>query len=345
MFEDFSESGADLDFESENGAFDNDFNILGPDGLTDLLEPDEYVEVDVSEGGDGWSVGSPDDSKHWEYQSTPFTCAVEAQRGIIEAYTGQEISEAQLVYDATSMGHLSDQGMSAADIGSLLEHYGVPCHQVENAQISDIVSELAAGHRVIIGVDSGELWGEESGLSDFYEQAADHAIWVTAVRDDGDGNITVVVNDSGDPEGAGREYPLDTFVDAWEDSGGFYVATDGPPENLSAQAEGFDSEAGMFCSLKDALVEQGVALAPALNTEEGVSALDSSVDVISEGVTTGVSNFVKTLVTTGSLEVAGAVGIASGLNAAGQVFVEECHSDNFMENLTEVGRDLMFEIL
>jgi hypothetical protein len=343
MIEDFSDT--DMSLENGDGSFADSYDALGPDGLTDLFEPDGTDIINVFEEGAGWAVGSTDDAKHWELQSTPFTCAVEAQRGIIETYTGQEISEAQLVYDATSMGHLSDQGMSPADIGSLLEHYGVPCHQVENAQIGDIVSELAAGHKVIIGVDSGELWGEESPMSDFYEQAPDHAIWVTAVRDDGDGNVTVVVNDSGDPDGAGKEYPLDTFVDAWEDSGGFYVATDSPPENLSAQVEGFDPETGMFSSLKDALIEKGVELASPLNTEAGTSALDSTVDIVGDGITTGVSSFVKTLFATGSLEVAGAVGIASGLNAAHQVFVEECQSDNFMENLSEVGRELMFEIL
>lgn len=37
----------------------------------------------------------------------------------------------------------------------------------------------------------------------------------------------VIINDSGHPDGAGAAYPLDQFMDAWENSGFYYTATDG----------------------------------------------------------------------------------------------------------------------
>lgn len=52
-------------------------------------------------------VGTPEtDSRFWQPQTTQFTCAVMAQRGIIEAFTGENVSEAQRVYDATILGWL-----------------------------------------------------------------------------------------------------------------------------------------------------------------------------------------------------------------------------------------------
>jgi hypothetical protein len=54
------------------------------------------------------------------------------------------------------------------------------------------------------------------------------------------------INDSGSPDGAGKEYALSRFVDAWEDSGFFYVSTDHPPANLQQLASGFDPEEGVF---------------------------------------------------------------------------------------------------
>lgn len=194
-------------------------------------------------------IGSPDlDTGFWQEQTTAFTCAVEAQRGIIEAF-GEPISEATLVYEATANGWLTDNGMSMADIGALLQSHGIDCHQSIDATVSDLMTELAQGHKVIVGVDSGELWETDAFWSDFFVQAADHAIWVTGVKHYENGETTVVINDSGEPNGAGKEYPISQFTDAWQDSGFFYVATDDAPMNLAAQYSGFDEQQGAFPEL------------------------------------------------------------------------------------------------
>lgn len=196
-------------------------------------------------------VGTPDiDQGYWEPQTTNFTCAVEAQRGIIEEFTGQHVSEAQLTYEATANGWLSDHGMSPADAGNLLELHGIDCHSRNGATVEDLMAELAQGHKVIVGVDSGELWRNDFPLEDFFHQSADHAIWVTGVDMTDPAHAKVIVNDSGDPSGGGKAYDLQTFANAWQDSGFFYVATDGtPPDMTLAAGQGFDTASGVFPEL------------------------------------------------------------------------------------------------
>jgi len=72
------------------------------------------------------SIGTPDAyTQFWQPQTTGFTSAVVAQRGIVEAFTGEDISEAQLVYEATTNGWLTDAGMSPMDAGNLLELHSI----------------------------------------------------------------------------------------------------------------------------------------------------------------------------------------------------------------------------
>ncbi len=178
-------------------------------------------------------IGTPNaDTAHWQQQDTDFTCAVQAQRGIIEQFTGEPISESQLVYEATANGWLTDRGMSPDDVGNLLELHGIPCHANHDASVQDLLGELAEGRKVIVGVDSGELWNGEP-IEDFFHRSADHAIWVTGVDFTDPNNPQVIINDSGDPNGAGKQYSLNDFMDAWEDSGFNYVATDFAPNGIT----------------------------------------------------------------------------------------------------------------
>lgn len=175
-------------------------------------------------------IGTPqEDACLWQQQTTPFTCAVVAQRGIIEAFTGETLSEAQLVYEATANGWLTDGGMSPLDASQLLELHGISCHIQTGATVEQLLAELTQGHKVIAGVDAGELWRQDSPLEDSFCQVTDHAIWVTGVDMSNPTHPQIFVNDSGDPAGAGKAYDLTNFVDAWQDSGFFYVATDHAP--------------------------------------------------------------------------------------------------------------------
>jgi hypothetical protein len=184
-------------------------------------------------------LGDPDGSGHIA-QSTAFTCAVVSQQmilndfGILNPDTGEPFSEAQLVYDATIHGWLNE-GTHPDDMGNLLEYHGVPCHK--GSGLENMIKELARGRKIIVGVDANELWNQDNKLlNDFQDafigESANHAIVVKGIKHDEYGAPVIVVNDPGMPDGAGVEYSLDVFHDAFKDSGCYYVATNNAPPGL-----------------------------------------------------------------------------------------------------------------
>lgn len=201
-------------------------------------------------------LGDPDGSGHFQ-QSTGFTCAVVAQQmilndfGVIDPATGMCPSETQLTYVAAVNGWLNE-GTSPADMGRLLEYYGVDCHHGQSTE--SMVEELAKGHKVIVAVDSVELWEKDNAfINDLKDalggEAANHAIVVKGIKFDEDGEPIVVVNDPGLPDGAGMEYSLDTFVSAFADGGFHYVATDTASpilENDTVFGLNFNNDAGIY---------------------------------------------------------------------------------------------------
>lgn len=196
--------------------------------------------------------GTPEiDAQHYDHQDLPFDCAVDAQRGIIEEFIGRHVSETEAVYVSVAHGWLSPGGTAPEDVGKLLDVYGIPNHRVDGASIENLALELYQGHKIIVGVSSGDLWDQgplNNAMHELLEalglkSGADHAIWVTGIDSSDPNNIKVIVNDSGDPEGAGKAYPLDKFLDAWEDGDFFYVATDVAPPG---QMIGFDYRLGHY---------------------------------------------------------------------------------------------------
>jgi uncharacterized protein YvpB len=182
----------------------------------------------------GGIVGTPDqDAETWHHQGTDFTCAVVSQQMILQQF-GIDVSEAQLVYDAVTNGWLTDAGTSIADLGRLLEHYGVDTHQGAGAGIESLMSELVQGHAVIVAVDADDMWNPGSLFRDLFgEDGADHAVVVTGLDLSDPDHPQVYINDPGDPNGAGKAYPLEQFLAAWSDSGNTYVATDDIPPGLA----------------------------------------------------------------------------------------------------------------
>jgi hypothetical protein len=187
-------------------------------------------------------IGDPDyQTDHWELQQLPDNCAVVAQTGILTQF-GIDITQADATYIALENGWYEPGfGTSADDLGKILEASGVSVHHVDNASIFDLATELQEGHRVLVGVNSSELW-QQGPEADFWNwviekfgfdkpqfDPADHAICVTGIDTSDPKNPEVIINDPGHPDGAGARYPLDRFVDAWENSGFHYVATDHSP--------------------------------------------------------------------------------------------------------------------
>jgi hypothetical protein len=168
--------------------------------------------------------------------------------GVVDQATGMPISEAQLVSEAWGHGWLTQNGTQPEDMGQLLEYHGISTHSGNG--IEDLMHELAEGHKVIVGVDSGELWETDGIFEDIlHGEQADHVIVVKGIKLNEEGNPVVVVNDPGDILGAGREYPIDDFMNAFEDGGCRYIATDNAPPDFDPLEVSFSKE--LFPSYKN----------------------------------------------------------------------------------------------
>jgi hypothetical protein len=199
-------------------------------------------ESPAHQHADPLHVGSTD-GDGFTHQTTGFTCAVVSQQMILHQFhlndpqTGEPISEARLVYDATAHGWLSDHGTSFADVGKLLDHYGVANH--EGHDWPHLVRDLASGHQVVMGVNADRLWHDHGPYSDFvnlFGNHPNHAIVIKGLKVDDHGHVVVVINDPGQADGAGVEYPLEHFQSAIESAHLQYVATDHAPPDWAPAA-------------------------------------------------------------------------------------------------------------
>lgn len=193
-------------------------------------------------------IGTPESFNH-EVQIAPDNCAVEAERAIINQFIDDPLTQEEAMYISHSNGwYQPGFGTAMGDVGNIMDSYGIPNHSISNATIQDLAAELRQGHGVIVGVDSEELWdtgilaefkqwlSENLGF-DFGDDGANHAVVVTGINVTDPENPTVILNDSGDPNGAGKEYPMDKFIAAWEDSDFHYTATDNPLPDKNIQGD------------------------------------------------------------------------------------------------------------
>lgn len=157
------------------------------------------------------------------------TCAIKSQQLILQDF-GINMTETQLRDEAIANGWYNG-GTSPADVGKLLELHGVGVSQYDHANIFNLVNELAQGHKVIVGVDSGELWEDNMWDKLFEDGAADHALIVSGVDTSDPNNVKVILTDPGTGD-LMKEYPMDQFVDAWQDSECFMMATNDVTPNV-----------------------------------------------------------------------------------------------------------------
>jgi hypothetical protein len=186
-------------------------------------------------------------------QTTPFTCAVVSQEMILHDF-GIPLTEHQLMNEAFQYGWLNEYGTALADMGKLLDLHGIENHIFEGGNINTLVNELAHGHRVIVGVDSGELWGGQGfwqRLTGIDNYAPDHALVVSGLDFSDPANPKVILNDPGTATGTPEVYPLDRFLEAWDDSNFTYCATDNSPADLQFQDTGFNADTGMYGMIGD----------------------------------------------------------------------------------------------
>lgn len=145
------------------------------------------------------------------------TCAIKSAQIVLKSY-GQDISEDQLRMEAMQHGfYAPGQGTHPEMIGNLLELHGLPVNNFHNANIINVINELAQGHEIICGVDSNELY-YPGRMERYYDMlginGADHAIVIAGVDLE---KQTVIITDPGTGELL-KEYPIPQFVDAAEDA-------------------------------------------------------------------------------------------------------------------------------
>lgn len=180
------------------------------------------------------------------YQQTyPDTCAIKSQQLIMNDF-GIPVTEDQCVEYSMEHGWYNGDGTGTQcqDVGKLLADSGIPCTQRDDANVYDLANELAQGHKVIVGVDSGELWDNSilDWLKDiFLGNTPDHALIVAGIDMSDPDNPMVILTDPGTGECA-KPYPLDQFMDAWSDSNCFMVSTDvaAPEQTEQMVANGLD---------------------------------------------------------------------------------------------------------
>lgn len=181
------------------------------------------------------------------FQGDRPSCAVQSQLLLLRDF-GQMYTPEALIDFARQQGWYSPEGGTPMGcVGNILQACGIPVTRREGCNIYDIVAELRAGHRVIVGVDANELWvnDEQNLLKKFWQETqnrvkdaadsaagipgANHALVVAGVQVDpaAPGNVSVIVTDPGNGNFC-RTYDLRTFQDAFNDSRCFMVSTDVP---------------------------------------------------------------------------------------------------------------------
>ncbi|HND55190.1 MAG TPA: hypothetical protein PLV92_22405, partial [Pirellulaceae bacterium] len=182
------------------------------------------------------------------FQRYDDTCVIRCQQLVLQQY-GVQVSQEQLIHEAKEFGWYRDgHGVSGRHVGDLLSVHGVENAKYQNANVFNLATELAQGHKVIIGVDSGDLWGHHP-IREWLEnavgiRAADHAVIVSGIDTTDPNDVKVIITDPGTGDVA-KPYPLADFLSAWKDSNFFMVATKNPaPLEFNPEMAHFNYQTG-----------------------------------------------------------------------------------------------------
>lgn len=161
------------------------------------------------------------------YQGNQPTCAIRSQEIILRDF-GIKIPQEELIRYASEKGWFDSDGTPMACIGNLLDTCHVSTHRVENATIYDLINELNAGHRVIVGIDAHEIWEDQGPIGNWLSRHItdpNHALIVTSLNVDLEDptKTTVLLTDPG--SGEIIECPYGKFAHSWKDADCFMVAT------------------------------------------------------------------------------------------------------------------------
>lgn len=206
------------------------FGRIG-EGIADILNiNDGYDTERIMPRDNGGDVVSPvvdynieRATQEWHWQESDYSCGVCSQQFIINEFLGLNVTEAELAEIAYTNGWYDPEGGTPFPwCGNLLEYYGIDTQINYSGTVQDLKTVLDQGGRVIAGVDSNVLWTEGVGTTAM--SGPDHVLEVIGLDTSDPNNVKVIINDSGIPDGCGKEVPLAEFMEAWEGSGCFMIS-------------------------------------------------------------------------------------------------------------------------
>lgn len=146
-------------------------------------------------------------------------CAIRCEQYVLDMFgIHKPISELKRL--AESKGWLTDNGVAIENLGKMPRQFGLSVRSIRS-DISRVAASIAVGKQVIVAVDGGELIGNpfEEALEDILVGGiADHCV-VVLHYDKAEGKVMLFNPAFGDIP---LTVSLETFLDAWEDSG-FYT--------------------------------------------------------------------------------------------------------------------------
>lgn len=180
--------------------------------------------------------GDPVDAAGYWVQQNLDDCSLMATADVVGQLTGYQPSELEIVHLAgsTPSAHHdgpvylppsdpddldSGRGTDSRDLPLLLAHYGIRSIYTDDdvaeqvgvpTGLPALAAALAAGHKVIAGVNAETIWDVDGDRS-----VGNHDLVVTAI--DTDAGV-VHLNDSGTEDGADEQVSIATFERAWQTS-------------------------------------------------------------------------------------------------------------------------------
>lgn len=226
-----------------SGISTDDVENISPNDFEDI-EIEETLEIDDNtdfpseiETTETVVVGDLGDAEGWHQQTYDDTCSIVAQEYILDEIGqdyGIDFSEDELRDTATDCGwYIPDGGTPTVCVGNILEGYGVGVEKSINANFEDIDSKLQAGNKVLVAIDADEIWNPNgiddddliANLQGMLGQSPNHTVQVIGIDYSDSNNPMVILNDPGTPNGRGLTVSANDFLNAWEDSNNFMVAT------------------------------------------------------------------------------------------------------------------------
>lgn len=181
---------------------------------------------------DGQLVGDPQgDAEFWFEQAANGFCLPASVAQIASEYTGIDYQdESAFVELANEEGMFKVDGQGVPGIAfedglTLLQEAGVPA-TLQYGDLDALSTFLAEGRGIVLFIDSGEVWHGEATE----DNAPDHAVVITGI-DESTG--MVYLSDPGSPTGNMEAVPIETLIDAWQDSEFQMIVCDQPAPTVT----------------------------------------------------------------------------------------------------------------